>query len=324
MALNAPRRGLVHKLGGSVADMGTEALWQLRSRAATPERLTWPLDPEVLGNCVVRWPVRYEWSPSRKWLDPVLRGLRALVRVERVAIPQPYAGIALLRIVTGGSERVVAIDYSDHREIDERCVAEVAVYFKMQFAEEGYPFAHVHPGGFVPGDCLVYGGLRTLRRQRDREPCRFDVYGRFGLEFARTIRTRAVDLLSKQSRFQYEGGLVTLRYSRYLREIASARICVDLPGNGDFCFRLIDYLAVGACIVAVRPRNRLHVPLVDREHVAYVAEDLSDLVELCEYFLENEAERERMRENSRWFFDRYLHREQLAAYYLSRCLSAGA
>jgi hypothetical protein len=312
------------RLGTTLRDLGRETVWRLRSAIGTPESLTWPLDSEAAAECTVLWPTRYQWAPGRKWLDPLLRGFRSHVDVRRVEIPQPYPGVAVLRVRVGGRESTVAIDYADRAEVDERCVAEAAVYFKMQFREGGYPFSHVLPGGFVPGDCILYGGLSALRAQREHEEPRFDVYGRFGLDFAREVRSRAVEALSRQNRFSYEGGLVKLRYSRYLREIASARICVDLPGNGDLCFRLVEYLAVGSCIVAVRPRNRLHVPLVDREHVAFVADDLEDLVDVCAFYLENREERERLRTNSRDFFDRYLHRDQLAAYYLSHCIGAAA
>lgn len=71
-------------------------------------------------------------------------------------------------------------------------------------------------------------------------------------------------------------------------------------------------------MVSVRPRNLLHVPLVDGEHVAFARPDLSDLVELCRYYLEHDEEREAMGRRAREYFDRYLHREQLASYYLSR------
>src|SRR5262249_18290776 len=130
----------------------------------------------------------------------------------------------------------------------------------------------------------------------------------------------AVQLLSNQSSFHYEGGLSKVRYSRFLREVARSKICIDLPGNGDFCFRLIDYLAVGTCVIGPRHRTLLHVPLVDRKHIVYTQDDLSDLIELCMFYLKNDEARENICQNSRLFFDQYLQRDQLAAYYLSCCL----
>jgi Glycosyl transferases group 1 len=113
-----------------------------------------------------------------------------------------------------------------------------------------------------------------------------------------------------------------MMYTQYLREIAGSRVCTDLPGEGPFTYRLVEYLAVGSCIVAYPHKARLHVPLRDREHIAYTKEDLSDLVELCDYFLRNPLERHRLAANAQSFFDRYLHRDQLAAYQSARCLSS--
>jgi hypothetical protein len=64
----------------------------------------------------------------------------------------------------------------------------------------------------------------------------------------------------------------------------------------------------------------LHVPLIDGEHVALAREDLSDLVEVCARYVDADGERERLGRQAREFFDRYLHRDQVAAYYLHTCL----
>jgi hypothetical protein len=40
-------------------------------------------------------------------------------------------------------------------------------------------------------------------------------------------------------------------YTQYLREIADSRVCIDLPGEGPFTYRLVEYLAIGSCIIAL-------------------------------------------------------------------------
>jgi hypothetical protein len=82
------------------------------------------------------------------------------------------------------------------------------------------------------------------------------------------------------------------------------------------CFR-----SVTSSLVAYPHKARLHVPLRDREHIAYTKEDLSDLLELCDYFLRNPLGRYRLAANSQSFFDRYLHRDQLAADHLHSILA---
>jgi len=120
----------------------------------------------------------------------------------------------------------------------------------------------------------------------------------------------------------YGGGvlLFELGPDQTLKEVARARICIDLPGEGDLCFRLVNYLAVGACIIGPPPRNVLHAPLTDRVHVAYTKPDLSDLVDVCSYYLAHDEAREEMARRSRTFFDECLHKDNLTAYYLRCCL----
>lgn len=73
-----------------------------------------------------------------------------------------------------------------------------------------------------------------------------------------------------------------ISYPGCLKEIARARICIDLPGNGPICHRQIDYLAVGACVIGPKPPVALPVELRDGEEIVYAKPDLSDLLERCE------------------------------------------
>ena len=127
-------------------------------------------------------------------------------------------------------------------------------------------------------------------------------------------------MLREQTEFRFEGGLKKVGYLEFLKEVARSKVCIDLPGEGDFCFRLINYLAVGACVVGPRPRNVLNAPLLDRVHVAYTKDDLSDLVEVCRFYVENEEAREEMCRAGRDFFEKNLHMDNLTAYYLRSCL----
>jgi len=180
----------------------------------------------------------------------------------------------------------------------------------------------VVPGGYVPNSSDIYYYLSQLRRQKDRQPPLFDVYGRFGTGFAEEVRARALRSLSEQRNFHFEGGLKRIRYSRYLSEVSRSSIVVDLPGKGPFCFRFVDYLALGSCVVAARHGTTLHVPLENMMHVAYVEPDVSDLVSVCDDLLANPGLQREMVVSSREYFDRYLHSDQLAAYYLHLIMAA--
>jgi hypothetical protein len=270
----------------------------------------------------VFWPSARHRPRAKPWLDPIKAGLARHASLENV---DQNAGrnrhLVYVRVDVEGVMRRIAVDISDHQTVDPTDAAEVDLYFKMQYHRNGYGIPNVMPGGYVPRSMEVYRYLRYLRAIRHRRSFDHDVSGRFGPDFAIDQREKAINLLRTQTKFRYTGGLSKLRYSEYLQEIARSKVCIDLPGNGPFCFRLIEYMAVGACIIAYPHEAGLTAPLVDGTHIVYMREDMSDLRDLCMYYLENEAERERLRRNSQLYFDRHLHYEALAGYYLSTCAS---
>jgi hypothetical protein len=302
-------------------DVVRERLLKLRPPHRSPYPPSWPLDSDRLRRLVIHWPTKYLSPDAATWGVHLLEPLRDLVRVEPADLPQSHEGLIVIRAVLDGRVHDVAIDYRDYPDrIDRSAVERCLVTFKMQFLSAGYGDDRIVPGGYVNASADYYRYLPSLRRLRDGRPPLFDVYGRFSLHFATEVRSRAVALLSEQRHFRYEGSLKLVRHSRSLREAARSRLLIDLPGNGPFCFRLVDYLGVGGCVVARRHAATLPMPLRDREHIVFVRDDLEDLVEVCRHYLEHDEERERIALNSRDYFDRYLHRDQLAAYYLHEVL----
>jgi hypothetical protein len=298
-----------------------DASWSLSRAPAEATPLSWPLDPSMVARAEVRWPTTYEHARAGSRLERILRDpLATLVRTVPAQIPQPHQGIVVIRVEIAGSTHDVVIDYWDYTHINEDAERQCSLYFKVNHRREGYASKKVVPGGYFQPRPQLLRFLHRLRSLRERRDFSFDVYGRFSLQFAPEIRSAAVDLLLHQQRFRYAGGLKKVRYTEYLREVARAKVAVDLPGNGPFCYRLIDYLAIGTCVVARRHDAVLHVPLVDRQHIVYAEPDLSDLVELCDYYVRHDDEREAIARQSRVFFDRYLAWRQLAAYYLYTCL----
>ncbi len=287
--------------------------------AATP--LSWPLSLDDTRELVVRWPVKLQWDEAEKWVHHLLLGFRRHVKVEPAEIPQPCGGSVVFELVWQGKTHSVTIDYWDHMDrIQTPCLDKSLLYFKMQYLRPGYGSDKILPGGFINASADYYKYIAWLRALQAEQGGKFAVYGRFGLRYAGEIRRRAVEILKADRRFSFTGDLTLVRYSRSLAESACAKICLDLPGNGDFCFRLADYLGIGCCIVAPRHGTTLPIPLEDKKHIVFAREDLSDLADLCHYYLEHEEECRQIAQYSREYFDRYLHRDQLAAYYLSKCL----
>jgi hypothetical protein len=305
---------ILQRLGSAA----TNAAWLAAPGRRQLTAATWPLAGWELDRMMVTWPETYQWEGAAKWVEPLRHQFDRLVRIEPGDIPQPYDGIVVVRIALDGEPNEVVIDYSDYLDVNQQALDAAALYFKMQFVLGSDP--RVVPGGYPPTYDRLYRYLPRLRRLRDRGRFKHEVYGRFGRGHAADVRGRAVGILSEQSRVAYEGGYQPVGYGEYLRDIARSKVCIDLPGNGDFCFRLVEYLAVGACVIGPRPRTQLHMPLVSGEHVVHAKEDLSDLVELCERYVEDDEARERVAANARDYFDRYLDSRQLASWYLRSAL----
>jgi hypothetical protein len=282
----------------------------------------WNVDRAALKDVEIRWPRHYQWEAAGDWVDVLKYGFARYVNVSVADdIAQPYKGTVVFEMVIGGQARTVAIGYSDYLPIDEDCAGACDLYFKMQFDKDGYSAGNVVPGGYVPDGKRLYYHLSKLRRLRDERNYITDVSGRFGLAFARETREKAMGLLAGQTDFSFTGGMNPVSYLHFLKEVAQSRICIDLPGLGPFCFRLVNYLAIGACVIAYPHSATLNSPLVDRKHIVYCKPDLSDLVDLCKYYLKNDAEREQIAANAREFFDLNLHKDNLTRYYLHTCLS---
>ncbi len=280
---------------------------------------SWDLDQDKLSRISIEWPAEYEWKPFRRWLEPLVAGFSRFVTVRRTETPQGN-GIIVPRFIYDGKPHYVVVDQSDYLDvIDEDWAKRCLVYFKMQYDANGYSTSTIVPGGFIPHGGEIYKYLPYLRSTRDRKAYVNDVYSRFSLEFAAEFR-RALHLNLSAASFKYVGGPKKVRYSRFLRDAARSKICIDVPGNADVCCRQIDYFAAGSFVIGFKPRTIFHVPVVDGEHIVYAKPDLSDLSRLCEYYLENATEREKIAGNARQHFDAYMHRDQIAAYYLKTFL----
>lgn len=295
-----------------------EADATLRSRGLPPidGAAACRITTEELKGIRLRWPVVYEWEPVRRVLEPMRAALAKLVEVEITDVPQPYKGIVMIRVYHGSSWHDVAIDYYDYTFVNEDCASRCDLYFKMQHLRDGYGIPHVVPGGYLTERMSLYRYLPYLRQLRDQREFAYEVYGRFSANYATETRRRAITLLKQQRAFRYEGGLSIRGRASSHQEIARSRVCIDLPGNGPFCHRLIDYMAVGACIVSPPHLTVLNAPLIPGTHIVYTRQDMSDLVEVCRALLDDELAVEALCRNSRRFFDQHLHRDSLAAYYL--------
>ena len=123
---------------------------------------------------------------------------------------------------------------------------------------------------------------------------------------SRAIRTQALQLLEDRFDCRRNGTVrnqVFSKYKRkgefYLQELSQCRIVLNFRGGGWDTMRYWETPAVGTFMISQKPQILIPENFIDRRDVVYCKDDLSDLIELCEYFLKNETERERIAESGR-------------------------
>jgi hypothetical protein len=276
-----------------------------------PVRGTPPSEPvEVV------WPEAYSWPLFAAWVDSLRAGFAALTTVTSGPEPLNLRDVVSVQFRHRGRTYIIGIDVGDLSSIPPENPGRFFLYFKMQFDKGGYPWPNVVPGGFVPYGNRIYDVLGPVRRLRDAGRFRYDVHGRFGTGAGFDRRSGVIEALAAQHDFRFEGGFRLMRHAAFLTEVARSRICIDLPGKGDFCFRLIDYMAVGTCIVAWPHGNRLPVPLEDGRDIIFTEPNGPAVVDACRRLLADPGRIDSLARESRATFDRLLHRSQLASYYL--------
>ena len=133
-------------------------------------------------------------------------GARPVRRARRD--PQPLETVVLFRVVGGDESELIAFDQDDSQEIAADIAERVLVYFKQQYANEGYRQPNVVPAGYMPANKVVYRYLPLLRAIRSLRAFRYDAYGRFGLRYGgQELRRRAHEVLSSRTDIRYEGSL---------------------------------------------------------------------------------------------------------------------
>lgn len=287
--------------------------WDLSGQCPPPS----PREPRAPLS-VVRWPRVYQHPNAEPFVHAIQRGLAACSRIILDDIPQPYEGIVLFEIDHEAGPRRVAIDYFDFTFVNGDCAAEVDTYFKFQCLRGRYPaFANVLPGGYVTSSMFPYTHWCQLRALRRSSRATVDVFGRFGLRYSAPLRRTAIGLLESDRRLTFAGGTRPTQYTRYLREMAQARVCVDLPGQGPFCYRLVECLAMGACVIGPRHATELPFDLRDGVEIICCREDLSDLADLCVAYARDAAKRAPIEAAAARYFDEHLHPVRIAERYLS-------
>jgi hypothetical protein len=286
-----------------------DRLWEVPYRIRSPVWAKPGVDPDLQG-VTVDWPA----PPVRPRLYAIIEtleaGLAAVARMRFTDAAQRFDNMVIGTVSRGGRRCRFAVDFADRSErVEPAALAEVDVYFKLQYRRGGYGDAKIVSGGFVASSLDFYRYLPALRPLA-AAPNRRVVFARFGFRYQAELRKQVLSMLGDAGGIDFIGAGGKVRYSRFLREAARSQLAVDLPGNGAFCHRL-----------GLEHENEMPVPIEAGVHYVAFKRDLSDMVELCHRYVEDHAARDRIATAGRAYFDRYLHPASLARHYL-RVVSA--
>jgi hypothetical protein len=101
--------------------------------------------------------------------------------------------------------------------------------------------------------------------------------------------------------------------SRYLKELASARVCCNFRGAGWDTLRYWEIPAVGSFMISQAPAITIPDNFVSEVDCVFCKEDLGDLLDRASYYLRNEKEREEIAANGRkrlYAYHTHIHRAQ--------------
>jgi hypothetical protein len=123
----------------------------------------------------------------------------------------------------------------------------------------------------------------------------------WAVETGGDIRTRVLNLLEDKFDCSENGTKRNQKFSKYsrkgefyLQELKRCKIVLNFRGGGWDTMRYWEVPAVGSLMISQKPQIDIPNNFEDKKHVVFCKDDLSDLVELCEYYLEHEDEREQI------------------------------
>lgn len=119
------------------------------------------------------------------------------------------------------------------------------------------------------------------------------------------IRTAALDIISNKFDCNSNGTERNQNFKKYkrkgvfyLQELSRCKIVLNYRGVGWDTLRYWEVPALGRFMITQKPGILIPDNFIQHEHVVYCRDDLSDLIDLCDYYLKNEKERERIARNS--------------------------
>lgn len=303
--------------------------------------------PDLTGVRIL-WPSQYSWNSGPSCLGMVKDALTSFVPVkvrnigevdrgwhDRGGFPVPSDKSRLLGTpcnprspndirgdifeVQCGSRSVrCAYDYSDYPIISSEIAAQVDLYFKCVPPRGELP-RNVISVGYFPSRprLLAKARIKVLRRSFSKD---IDVFGRFGTwTDSQATRERLVTRM-QQSSLRFQGGLGTVVFPAYLKELMRAKLALDAAGQAPITHRLPEAMALGVVVVSAPPACVFPESLEAGVHYAATKEDCSDVVKICEDLLSDEHRLRTIADDAMKFFDRNFSPQSIARRILNHAI----
>lgn len=141
------------------------------------------------------------------------------------------------------------------------------------------------------------------------------------------IRVEALNLLQDKFDCRSNGTERNQKFSkykrkgdRYLQELARCKITLNFRGGGWDTLRYWEVPAIGRFMISQKPSIVIPHNFRDTKEIAFCKDDLSDLVELCEYYLKHNTKREEIAKNALTHVKKY-HTDLARVEYIFDCIN---
>ena len=141
------------------------------------------------------------------------------------------------------------------------------------------------------------------------------------------IRVDALDLLQNKFDCRDNGTERNQKFSKYkrkgeeyLRELGRCKIVLNFRGGGWDTMRYWETPAIGRFMISQKPGIVIPNNYRDEKEVVFCKDDLSDLEDLCNYYLKNDSKREEIAKNAMKYTKEY-HTDEKRIDYIFECIN---
>jgi hypothetical protein len=211
-----------------------------------------------------------------------------------------------------------AYDCSDYQIISTDILSQVDLYFKCTAPTGQLPSNVVKAGYFAQSTGLLAKAREKVLKSQPKK--KVDVYGRFGSwTDSQSFRQTLVDNLCN-STLNFTGGFTLRIYPAYLRELMTARIALDAPGQAPLSCRLVETMALGVLVVSRKQICAFPEEMIDGVHYIAIKDDGSNVVEICKELLDDKDRMESIVSQAMIFFDLNFSPQSIARRILRQAL----